>query len=370
MPDFMELVENWDGYKPLAGRALNEAAMTRVLELLSNAQNMPLHRHVYLLKEAVTTADFPTLFGGVLDRQVLAMYKAAPSPWRSFIPTGTLTDFRVADYEKVQGNQQLLPIVQEKAEYTSSPMVDGRYHRQLFKRGRKFDISWEAIINDAFGAFTDMAVRFANAATYTEAWLATSIYAGAAGPAVGLFGAPIVDAADAANVTNLGALPLTIANLQTTMGLMSSQLDVQGRPLGIRVAHLVVPPALEFTARAILTSTVIYGNAGAPATNIIPQMGLQLHVDPLLPVIDTSGNVNDTWYLFADSAQGKWGQVEYLRGHESPEICMKSSNKVSLSGQGIDPMGGDFDSDDILWRVRHCLGAEALDPRFAYAQVG
>lgn len=369
MPDFMELMESWDGYKPLSGVTLNEAAMARTLELISNAKNMPLHRHQYLLREAVTTADFAALFGGVLDRQMLALYKAAPSPWRSFVPTGTLADFRVAELHKLQGNQQLLPIVQEKAEYVTSAMAEGHYHRQLFKRGRKFDISWEAIINDALDAFGDMASRFANAAAYTEAWTATSIYAGAAGPAAGLFGAPIVDAADGANVTNAGVLALTAANLETTMGLMASQVDVQGRPLGIRGAHLVVPPMLEFTARAILTSTLFFAAAGAPMNSVIPQMGLQLHVDPMLPVIDVSATVNRTWYLFADSSQGKWGQMEFLRGHESPEICMKSSNKVSVSGQGIDPMGGDFDTDDILWRVRHCLGGSSLDPRYAYAQV-
>jgi hypothetical protein len=371
MPEFMEVFKDseWAGYTAPHGAALNEAAMTRAIELISNSAGMPTYRQQYLLREAITTADFPNLFGGVLDRQLLAMYRAAVSPWRSFIPTGTLNDFRVADLEKLSGNQQLLGLVPEKSEYPTSAMAEGHYHRQLFKRGRKFDISWEAIINDALGAFSDMAVRFSNAATYTEAWLATSLYASATGPRAALFGAPVVDAADGANVTNLGALPLTAANLATTLGLMASQVDVQGMPLGIRGMHLVVPPMLEFTARSILTSTTILPAAGAPVTNIIPQMGLQLHVDPMIPAIDVSGTVNVTWYLFADPADGKWGQVDFLRGHESPEICMKSSNKVSVGGLSIDPFGGDFDTDDILWRVRHCLGASVLDPRFAYAQA-
>jgi hypothetical protein len=74
--------------------------------------------------------------------------------------------------------------------------------------------------------------------------------------------------------------------------------------------------------------------------------------------------------VFADVAQGRWGQVELLRGHETPEICMKASNKVSLTGAPIGSFAGDFDTDDILWRVRHCLGHSSLDPRYAYAQVG
>ncbi len=381
MTEFMNLMESWDGYAPLGGVQLNEAAMAKALDLIANTARMPRHRHQYLLQEAITTADFPVLFGGILDRQMLALYRAAPSPWRSYTPTGTLPDFRQVASHKVQGNQQFLERVNEKAEYPITPMVEAAYTRQLFKRGRKFDISWEAVINDAFGAFDDIAQRFANAAVYTEAIIATAVYAAAGGPSAALFGAPIADV-DGQNITNLGGLALTIANLETTMTLMTQQTDVQGRPLGIRGVHLVVPPALEWTARAILTAAFkqhvdTAGGANAVATtfiplptaNVAPQMGLQLHVDPMLPVID-GASPNTTWYLFADSAQGKWGQVDFLRGHEAPEICMKASNKVTLVGAPMDPFGGDFDTDNILWRVRHCLGGSALDPRYAYAQVG
>ena len=381
MAEFLEFIENWDGYRPVPQQRLSEAAMAKVVDLLNNTEGHPIHRHRYLLQEAVTTSDFPVLFGGVLDRQMLAIYKSAPSPWRSYVPTGTLADFRVATLHKVQGNQQLLARVPEKTEYPISPMVEASYNRQLFKRGRMFDISWEAIVNDAMDAFGDMPTRFANAALYTESFLATSIYAAAAGPNPLLFGAPIADV-DGQNVTNLGVLPLTILNLETTINLMAQQTDVQGRPLGISAVHLVVPPALQFVARAILTSafkqhvdTAGAANAAAstfiplPTTNVIPQVGLQLHVDKLLPVIDTT-LPNSTWYLFADASEGRWGQLDFLRGHESPEICMKASNKVSLTGQLLDPFGGDFDSDDILWRVRHVLGGSQLDPRFAYAQTG
>lgn len=374
MVEFLNLMENWDGFAPVASRSVNEAALARTLDLITNASGMSSIRHRYLLEEAITTSDFPTLFGGVLDRQMLALYKQALPAWRAYIPTGTLADFRVAELHKVSGNEQLLPIVKEKEEYPITPMATGHYHRQLFKRGRKFDISWESLINDSMGAFADMATRFANAALYTEAWLASSIYVDATGPAVGLFGAPIVDPADGQAITNLGVLPLTIANLQTTLQLIALQTDIQGRPLGIRGTHLVVPPQLEFTARAILTSALVQWTevgAGAgipvPTTNILPQLGIQLHVDPLLPVIDATATDDTTWYVFADRSQGKFGQMEYLRGHETPEICMKASNKVTMGGQLIDPMGGDFDSDDVLYRVRMVGGSEPLDPRYCYA---
>jgi len=93
-----------------------------------------------------------------------------------------------------------------------------------------------------------------------------------------------------------------------------------------------------------------------------------LHVDPYIPVIDTSQNLN-TWYVFADPSQGAAMEFGYLRGHETPEICMKSSDKVSVGGAALSPFSGDFATDNIFYRVRIVKGSTQLDPRFAYAQV-
>jgi hypothetical protein len=373
MSEFLALMEKWDGYRPARAARFSEAALTRTLNLITNADGRPLHEHRYVLQEAMVSGDFPALFGGVLNLTLLGKYNAALPEWRKYLPTGTLPDFRVTNDEKISGNEQLLALVAERAAYPETAMAAGNYTRQVFKRGRQFDMSWESLVNDSLGAFTKFQDRFVSAALYTESWLATSLYCGAAAPNAALFGAPVVDVADGANVTNVGVLPLSITNLGITMQLMASQVDVQGRPLGIRATHLVVPPALEFTARAILTSSLMLSTAAAPIpdVNIMSQVGLQLHVDPLIPMVMPVAAANRTWFLFADTVQGKWGQVDFLAGHESPEICMKASNKVSASGGGvISPFDGDFDTDDILWRVRHVLGASVQDPRCAYAQVG
>jgi len=108
-----------------------------------------------------------------------------------------------------------------------------------------------------------------------------------------------------------------------------------------------------------------------PTTNVISQVGLQLHVDPWLPVVDVSGAVNRTWYLFADpNTTGAAMQMDFLRGHEEPEICMKASDKVTVAGGALTPFSGDFATDNIFYRVRHVHGGTQLDPRMAYSQVG
>lgn len=370
MNDFLKMIEGWEGFNPVGSSRISEAALAKFVDLFTNAQGMPAHRQEYLIRESVTTSDFPYLFGQVLDRSMLARYRAAASPWRSYVKTGKLRDFRAATMHKLIGSDGLLAVVPEKTEYPGTSQSTGYYSRQLYKRGRQFDISWESLINDAMDAFGDIPQRFADAALNTEAILATGIYAIAAGPNTALFGATISDV-DGQAITNKGSLALSIANLEATLSLMSAQADLTGNPLSIRGAHLVVPPALEFTARAILTSALKqYADTSnpLPTTNIIPQMGMQLHVDPWLPVVDVSAKKNTTWYIFSD--QGNWGQVDFLTGHESPEICMKASNKVAVGGGPINQFEGDFDSDNVLYRVRHVLGATPLDPRYAYAQTG
>jgi len=375
--EFMQVMDDWKGYVGARdnGVQLNEAAVVRTLDLLSNKEGYPSHKWEYLLKEAITTSDFPYLFSNIVDRQMLARYKTWVPDWQAYVKQSTLPDFNIARRHKVWGANQLLPEVAEKGEYLVATVGEGRYQIQVKKRGRQFDISWEAMINDIMNAFGDIPQRFADAAIYSEAYLVTSLFAAVGGPNPLLFGAPIVDV-DGANVTNQGVLPLTIANLETTMQLMSLQVDANGIPVTARGVHLVVPPGLEFTARSILTSALkIWTEVGAgagvpmPTTNVVPQMGLQLHVDPLLPVIDLSGNSNGTWYLFANPSQGAALEFARLRGNETPEICMKASDKVTVAGGSLSPFSGDFATDNIFYRVRIVCGGTQLDPRFAYAQV-
>jgi hypothetical protein len=366
-------MESWDGFNPVTTTRINEAAVGRLIDLMGNSQRLPSWKQEYLLREAITTADFPNLFGFIIERDLLARYSLATPNWRMFAKRGTLPNFNIAEAHKVQGNDGLLAQVAEKAPYPLMTTSNGHYHRQLAKWGGAFDVSFEAIVNDVLGAFSDIPQRFADAALYTEAYLATMAVAQAAGPNALLYGAPIADAADAQNVTNLGALPLSITNLETTIGLMSAQQDSLGRPLGLEGAVLMVPPRLKIRALQILNSAyqmvTTTANVPLPQANVISQLNLQLCVNPLLPIVDTSGNHDFTWYLFADPNVRAAVQVDFLRGQESPEVVMKASDKATTGGALMSPYSGDFASDNIMYRVRHICSAARLDPRATYAQV-
>jgi hypothetical protein len=333
---------------------------------------LPQHRHEYLIREALTTSDFPYLFGDILDRQVLASYKAVDPVWKAFVRMGTVPRIfpQVGGYRfGITGGDQTLAEVAEKGEYLASERNEARYPVSVKKYGRQFDISWEAMVNDDLGALKDTPERFARAAVRTEHRLVTQTYMNDLLTAANLY---------AAANANSGALPLTIANLENTCEAMAAFTDANGEPIMNRAKYLVVGPGLEFTARQILTSATKMWVTGAvdlaanpsvpyPMTNVIGQYGLQLVVDPYIPTF--AGGNNLSWFLFADPKDIAAMECDYLIGHERPEICMKASDKVSIGGGAVGPMDGDFATDNVFYRVRDVFGCNRLEWRATYGQL-
>lgn len=357
--ELMKLMEDWSGYVSLSGRH-SDAEIGAFVDLLSNAQNVPAHLHEYRIKEALTTSDFPNLFGDVLDRQVLAAYKAVDPVWKAFVKMSAVKDFRQAKRFAIAGGDDVLARVAEKGEYLASDRTEDYYYFTVNKYGRQFDISWEALINDDLGALRDTPERFARAAVRTEHDLVTSTYAGAGA----------LYAAGNPNTTNAA---LTIASLEAGVASMASVLDAAGNPIMNRAKYLVVPPVLEMTARQILTSATkmwlspaIAATAAYPMTNVIAQYGLQLIVDPYLAIYANAAEQATQWYLFADPKDIAALEFAHLLGHERPEICMKSSDKVTVGGGLIGPMSGDFATDNVFYRVRLVFGGVTLDWRATY----
>jgi hypothetical protein len=369
MAEFLSLMEDWKGFSPVGASRYSEAQLTEALRLIRNERSMSRYAHQHALHEAITTSDFPTLFGVLVQNDMLAKYKITVAEWRAYCATGTLPNFNIHTKHKVYGQDDLLPQVAEKGPYLAEESGTGHYHGQLAKYGRMFDISWESVINDSMGAFRDIADRFANAVIRTEARHVTELFAAATGPNPLLFGAPIADV-DGQNVTNLGVLPLTPTNISATLALMAAQTDPNGEPISVRGVHLVVPLTLEDTALAATQSQFVQQIAGAvalPTMNIVAKKGIQVHPDPFLQVVDATATDDTTWYMFAEPGQGKAMEMDFLTGAEQPELCMKASDKVSMGGGLISPFDGDFDSDDIRYRVRCVHGGWRLDPRYCYA---
>jgi hypothetical protein len=377
MADFLEL-DLSDGLETSAAESVQRIAnLEERIGKFINFMNYRPSKRRYLIEEggAETTSDFPILFGTVLDRQLYAKYKLQNPAWRSYVRTGTQRDFRANNIIGVFGLQGALSKVPELSEYKAGALTEGRVANQVFKYGKVFPISWEAIINDDLGAFSDVAERLANAALQTEYREATKLFAAASGPSTAVFGTAIT-AIDGVVVNNKGTTALSATSLFDTTVLMAQQLDVDGNPIMVDGYTLVVPPqkqraALEAVSPAALIAVGLSSTSAKErqtSMNVTASLNIDIVVNPFLPIIDTTTGTT-AWYLFAKLSNGAAIQMNFLTGRESPEIVMKASDKVAIGGGSVSPMEGSFSQDSMLWRVRHILGGNTIDVRMAYAQA-
>jgi len=379
MPEFMKIMEGWDGYHANSEIAKPPDWKVRAAKFsdLIEGRGMPAHEHAYRLKEVMTTSDFPLLFADVTDRQMLAAYQAIDPVWKQYLRIKTVNRL----YPWVGGKRFAISLsgmylgeVAEKGEYLALKKTEKKYDVYARKYGNQLDISWEAMIADDLGALKDSPNEMAWLAANTEHYYAVNCYA----DDLGTHAATNLYDATTAGELNSGVLPLTIANLEFSVAAMQAFRHPSGQPMRNKPKYLVISDGgLEFTARQILTSANKMWVTGAvdlaanpsvayPMTNVIAQYGLQLIVDPWLSIAGGAGFTRNSWYLFADPNNIAAVECDYLQGHENPEICMKNSDKVSIGGGAISPFDGDFATDNVFYRVRQCFGANKLDWRATY----
>jgi hypothetical protein len=331
------------------------------------------HAGLAALEEALSTSDFPVVFGDVLDRELLAQYEQLPSIWPQFARRTTVMDFRAKKFVDLIGGRGLLEKVPELDEYPQRKPTDGFYTLTVGKFGGRFSLSWEDIINDDLGALQDLPNRLAQGAKDTEDYTATQMLTDGVGPNDVLFGATVINGTTSNLLT--GNPALTTQALSDALTAITSRLDPDGRPIAISGFALVVPPALQVAAYQIVNATSIILNPDSAAMRVNVGNWLQgkvtIVVNHWLPVIDTSANKNTTWYLVPLPSTPRPAVVMgFLRGHETPDLRIKADGGNRLGGGAVAPEDGSFENDDIAYRCRHVLGSTTIDPIAAAVSNG
>jgi hypothetical protein len=350
------------------------SAFMETLDRASKGSNLA----TYQLKEAMVTADFPYLFGDVLDRSLMAAWGTTAPSWQNYIDQGTVRDFRQAKMLGIEGMGAVLDAVGERAEYPErGPTEETPITRQVSKYGGRFGISFEAMINDDLGALRDLPQKLVEAARRTESLAASKMYVGTAGFNAALY----KDTAGFKNIVNTtnGAASnnpaLSLANLAQAFLVLGNHTDIDGFPIVIEAVTLVVGPALRVTANNIINATEIMVASGGGAYNAADQIrvanwmrnNLTVEVDPYMSMTATS-NAATTWFLFASKGAPRTAvHMDYLIGHESPELFVKTPN-ASRVGGGTVPES--FENDAQEYKVRHIFGLTQIAPYATVASNG
>ena len=345
--------------------------------LLTEARNGSA-RAEYLLKEGMTTSDFPYLMGDNLYRQMLGQYQVYQPTYPNYVAIEEVKDFRKVNLLTLDGGTGVMPPVEERAPYPELKFKDGRYQVQVGKFGNRIPLTFEMLVNDDMNAFMRLPMLAGQGARFTEENFATSLFVDLNGPTatVGANGNPFYGVANKNKVTSNPAL--SIPALQTAFTQLAAQVNSDGQPIVITAVELVVPPALMITAENILNATELWLNAsGGDATTQVHTVNwmrqrTRLSINPFIPLQATTTNGNTSWFLFASAqtAVRPALQMVFLRGRRQPQMFVKNPTQTMVGGGSSDPMEGDFESDAIDYKIRHFMGGTTVDPKMTVASNG
>jgi hypothetical protein len=97
---------------------------------------------------------------------------------------------------------------------------------------------------------------------------------------------------------------------------------------------------------------------------------VRLSVNPYISAIANSANGNTSWFLFGNPDVGRPAlEVGFLRGYETPGLYEKAPNTMRVGG-AVDPMLGDFDTQERRYKGMLIIGGTRLDGRATVASNG
>ena len=319
-----------------------------------------------MLKEALTRSDFNQYLGKAFDIEMLAKYGDYTPEWKQIAAETKVKNFKPKTYRDLFGGRGPLDRVAEGAEYKERTKATAEYELSAGKFGNTFKLTFELIKNDELDGLKSLPNDLAQGAIETEDATAFSTFVSATGPNTAFF--------KAGNGNAPTALPFTRANIQAAYLAISKRKDVNGYPVKIASAKLliVVPAALLFDAEQIVNAPTIPDPAGGAGTVPNPLRGkFRVVVSDYLTIVNTSAKADTTWYILPDPSTPRPALVvAKMIGEENPDIRVKADAGNRIGGGSLAPEDGSFNDDTITYRGRHIVGAGTLDPVLTYASTG
>jgi len=301
--------------------------------------------NVRLTSEAVLTGDFPNILLNSMTKRLLQDWSEDQLAWLSDIYTkASISDYKLQDRVR-EGYFGELATVNEGATYQEiTKPTDERVSYSVAKRGGILTISEETIRNDDLGAISRFPGRLARAGRWTlrnyiTNFLAANVTYG--GDSVSLFNA---------GHNNLGATALSVDALIAAELAISTQTEKDsGEPLGLTMDWIMVPPALQATARAINQTDT------AGSNQFFQRFGAnneRIYVNPKLT------DAND-WYVGTRQSNAPFLEVGFLDGIDQPQIFLANQPTV----------GTQFTADELQYKVKMVFNGAIVDYRGVYKAV-
>lgn len=283
-----------------------------------------------------SSSDFGNLLSNTANKAMLRGAEEADETFQRWTRAGQLGDFKVAS--RVDLNEfPSLDKVAEGAEYKYATLGDRGEQIQLATYGKLFSITRQAIINDDLDAFTRIPGRMGRAALRTVGDLVYAV----------LTSNPKMSDGTALFHANHGNLltagGITTATVDAMRVAMATQKGAGGTAnLNIRLAHLLVPVALEGAANVVRDSQF---EVGASSKNNTTPNSVRGTFDV---IADSRLDADPTaWYGAASAMMNDTIEVAYLDGNSMPVLEQQAGWNV----------------DGVEFKVRMDAGVAPLDFR-------
>lgn len=163
--------------------------------------------------------------------------------------------------------------------------------------------------------------------------------------------------ASTATFSNTTSGALTAANFAAARAAMMALQAADGDPVNPNPALLIVPPALELTARQILEADNLVYTAGDGATTNVYKGRANVMVEPRLAAGFTGGS-DSYWYLVdATSSEDRPVIFQEREGVEIVSLFNPSDPNV-------------FERDEYVWGTRRRCVAAAGNPKKIFRRTG
>ncbi len=261
-----------------------------------------------------TTGSFPNLTLNSARKSLATAYAEAPVTWRRWVPQGeSLPDYKVASIVKFSGAGDL----HEKPENAPTPddtgFDDDREYFVPATYARKTSFSRESILNDDLGALGRVPTKQGAGAARTFNKLVYSILTGNPYMADGY---QLFDTSNhQGNLLASGAAP-TVAQLNAMQAVLRKMdgLHADEQNINLPLAFLIVPAALEGTARELLFSASNPAGSNSGVANIW-QSRIEVVVEGLLDANSTTAYYGATDPRLCDTIE-----VRFVQGEETPVL--------------------------------------------------
>lgn len=258
------------------------------------------------------------ILSNVANKSLLAAFEDTPVTWRLWAKTGSVNDFKTATRYRMTGDGEFVQIA-PGGQISHVGLTEASATAKALTYGALLGIDRTDIINDDLSAFASVPKVLSRMAAMKIEKLATAkLLENTGGTTSGFFSTTHVNYASGAGSA------LQESSLVTAYQKFVEMADDNGDPTLIVPRILAVPPALEMTARKLVTSTEMIGSTTANALmpNGNPWAGkFEVVVIPFLADVYGLTNSSDTgWYLL--SAPGDFSCVEavFLDGKVAPTV--------------------------------------------------